>query len=195
MPQKGSTPWSTRTVAEGGTDSPIGDLVPVPDSAQPVIDAGFIDESGKWRLAAAANDGAFTFQDPNQALGAGASMFIDPLDMLAHDFIILAVLDSSGNNINVDLIYQSGAAAPADSPYSAAPFVDTGVNAITWQSNDPGDLTGVMVDILADTSNGLSNTWQFYKIGHLRGTVGQMHIRSNEAADAGTISTAYLRLV
>ena len=71
MPQKGSSPWSTRTTSEGGTDSPVGDLVPVPDSAQPVINAGFIDESGKWRVDATSADRAFTFQDPNQAVRTG----------------------------------------------------------------------------------------------------------------------------
>ena len=115
--------------------------------------------------------------------------------MLNHDFIILALLDSSGNSVNVDLIYTTAAAAPADSPYNSTIFTDTGVNSITWQSNDPGDLTGILVDILADTSNGLANTWQFYKIGHLRGTLGRLQIRSNEGANTGTISSAYLRLV
>jgi len=194
MPQKGSTPWSTRTVAEGGTDSPVGDLVPVPDSAQPVINAGFIDDDGKWRIAAASNDTAFTFQDPAQALAAGASIFIDPVDMLNHDFLILGMLDSSGNEVNVDLVYETGAAVTAG-PYADPTFTDTGVNAYSWQSNDPGDLSGSLVAILNDSSEGLKSTWRFYKIGHLRGTVGKITIRSNEGADAGTISTAYLRLV
>jgi len=194
MPQKASTPWSTRTVAEGGTDSPIGDLVPVPDSAQPVIDAGFIDETGKWRLTAAADDSVFTFQDPAQALGAGASLFVDPIDMLVHDFLIFGIVDTSGNNINVDMIWNSGAAVPLGSPYEASAFTDIGVATTTWRSNDPGDLTGSMIAILSDTSEDLLGTWKFFKIGHLRGTLGQLTIVNNDG-DAGTISTAYLRLV
>ena len=194
MVQKGSTPWSTRTVAEGGTDSPVGDLVPVPDSVQPVINAGFIDESGKWRISAAADDGVFTFQDPSQALGAGATIYIDPINMLIHDLLILAVLDTSGNAVSVSLAYDTGA-APVEGPYANSTFTDTGVFGSVWRSNDPGDLTGTLQNILDDSAETLADTWHFYKIGHLRGTVGKMRITSNEGADAGTISTAYLRLV
>jgi len=71
MPQKASTPWSTRTVAEGGTDSPVGDLVPIPDKITPVVNTGFISLAGKYR-GIPSDDLQFTFQDPNQAMGAGA---------------------------------------------------------------------------------------------------------------------------
>ena len=193
---KGSTPWSTRTIAEGGTDSPVGDLVPVPDSAQPVINAGFIDDSGKWQLAAAANDRAFTFQDPAQALAAGASLYIEGINMLNHDILILGILDSSGNNINIDIFYMCGLAGITGTPYNDTGFDVAGfAEDRTWHSNDPGDGAANLVPILEDGGEALQATWRFYKIGFVRGTVGQLLIRSNEGANAGTISTAYLRLV
>jgi len=194
---KGSTPWSTRTVAEGGTDSPVGDLVPVPDTAQPVINAGFIDESGKWRLAAASNDSTFTLQDPNQALAAGASIYVD-VDMLNHDILIFGILDSSGNTVNVDLAWllPSTGFGPYE-VFQTSP--QPGINGnITWKVNEyPGHsaAAGVLDNILNDTSEDLAATWQFYKIIGLRGATGTVYIHSNEGADAGTISTAYLRLV
>ena len=195
---KGSTPWSTRTIAEGGTDSPVGDLVPVPDSAQPVINAGFIDDSGKWQLAAAADDRAFTLQDPNQALASGANIYVD-VDMLNHDILIFGILDSSGNNINVHL----GWLLPASGfgPYeifqtSPQPGIK-GDN--LWKVNEypghAGSSAGLLDYILNDTSEDLSATWQFYKIIGLRGATGSMKVENKEASDAGTISTAYLRLV
>jgi len=100
--QKASTPWSTRTVAEGGTDSPVGDLVPIPDKITPVVNTGFISLAGKYR-GIPSDDLQFTFQDPSQALAAGADLEF-PVNMLNHDILILAVLDSSGNGINVDLV-------------------------------------------------------------------------------------------
>ena len=187
---KGSTPWSTRTIAEGGTDSPVGDLVPVPDTAQPVINAGFIDASGKWRLAAAADDSIFTFQAPEQALAAGADLEF-AVDMLKHDILILAILDSSGNAINIDIIANNPTTLTG--PY--APFGDVGVNgAQAWLLNKKTD-SGALIALVADTNEDLAPTWEFYKFYQLRGTQIRLVIHNNEGVNAGTISTAYLRLV
>jgi len=197
MVQKASTPWSTRTVAEGGTDSPVGDLVPVPDMVQPVINAGFIDESGKWRLVAAADDSKFTFQDPNQALAAGADQGID-INMLNHDTLIFGILDSSGNNIDVALVWKLPATA-------FGPYLDfvsgsqPGINgSLTWAVNEyPGAVSGAgsLEAIFNDASSVLATTWQLYKIIGMAGTNGTVNVHSNEGSDAGTISTAFLRLV
>jgi len=189
-----STPWSTRTVAEGGTDSPVGDLVPVPDEIKPVVNTGFIANTGKF-TGIAADDLQFTFQDPSQALGAGASIFIDPINMLTHDILIFAILDSSGNAVNVDLILENPTTLLG--PYT--PFGDVGVNGDrNWMVNQypaGGTGTGTLADIFFDGNETLTDTWEFIKVIGLRGTLGRLTIRSNEGADAGTISTAYLRLV
>lgn len=188
MVQKASTPWSTRTVAEGGTDSPVGDLVPVPDEIKPVVNTGFISLAGKY-TGLTADDLQFTFQDPNQALAAGADMEF-PVNMLNHNLFILAVLDSSGNSINVDIIANNP--TTLSGPYS--PFAEVGVNGSqVWQLNKQTD--GTLGNILLDASSGLTAEWQFYKIRDARGTQIRMLIHNNEGVDAGTISTAYLRLV
>ena len=75
--------------------------------------------------------------------------------MLEHDLLILGIVDTSGNDINVDIIYQTGASAPVGSPYEAPGFLDIGITSTSWKSNDPGDLTGSMVNILEDTSEAL----------------------------------------
>ena len=189
MVQKASTPWSTRTVAEGGTDSPVGDLVPVPDEIKPVVNTGFISLSGKY-TGLPSDDLQFTFQDPNQALAAGADMEF-PVNMLRHDILILAILDTGGSNINVDFI----AANPTtlSGPYS--PFGDVGVNGDeVWTLNKNAG-SGALENILDNGSTALSAAWQFIKIFQLRGTQIRMLIHNNEGADAGTISTAYMRLI
>jgi len=191
MVQKASTPWSSRTLAEGGTDSPVGDLVPVPDEIKPVVNTGFIATTGKF-TGLPANDLGFTFQDPNQALGAGATIFID-VDMLVYDTLILAILDSSGNAINIDIIYKNP--ATAQGPYNNATFAIAGIDGgKTWNSNRPKG-EGTLQAILNDTSENLAATWQFFRVDYMRGTVGTINIVSNEGSDAATISTAYLRLV
>jgi hypothetical protein len=190
MVQKASTPWSTRTVAEGGTDSPVGDLVPIPDKITPVVNTGFISLAGKYR-GIPSDDLAFTFQDPSQALAAGADLEF-PVNMLNHDIMILAVLDSSGNNINIDIIANNP--TTLSGPYT--PFADVGVNGSqTWSSNSFRGGGEQLTDICHDTNEDLATTWQFYKILYLRGTQIRLLIHNNEGADAGTISTAYLRLV
>jgi len=189
MVQKASTPWSTRTVAEGGTDSPVGDLVPIPDKITPVVNTGFISLAGKYR-GIPSDDLQFTFQDPNQALAAGADMEF-PINMLNHDILILAMLDSSANNINVDIFGNN----PTTSSGPYTPFQDVGVNgAYIWKLNK-GTVDGVFMELVQDTSETLATTWQFYKLYQLRGTQIRMVIHNNDGSNAGTISTAYLRLV
>jgi len=189
MVQKASTPWSTRTVAEGGTDSPVGDLVPIPDKITPVVNTGFISLAGKYR-GIPSDDLQFTFQDPEQALAAGADLEF-PVNMLNHDMLILAVLDSSGNGINVDLVAKNP--TTVSGPYT--PFADIGINGGNeWKLNKK-TTDGRLVIILQETSQEMAATWSFFKVYELRGTQVRLCIHNNEGANAGTISTAYLRLV
>jgi len=189
MPQKASTPWSARTVAEGGTDSPVGDLVPIPDKIMPVVNTGFISLAGKYR-GIPSDDLQFTFQDPEQALAAGADLEF-PVNMLQHDILILAILDSSGNNINVDIIANNPTTVTG--PYS--PFADVGVNGAQAWATNKNTSNGSLYDLLKDTSEDLNTSWEFLKVSDLRGTQLRFIIHNNEGSDAGTISTAYLRLV
>lgn len=190
MPQKASTPWSTRTVAEGGTDSPVGDLVPIPDEITPVVNTGFISLAGKYR-GIPADDLAFTFQDPSQALAAGADMEF-PVNMLQHEIMILAIVDTSGNTINVDVLANNP--TTPSGPY--APFATLGVNgAYPWKNNSGTLEAGRFDNIVASTNTDLVATWEFFKLTRLRGTQIRLVIHNNDGSNAGTISTAYLRLV
>jgi len=192
MPRKASTPWSARTVSEGGTDSPVGNLVPTPDVLQPVVNTGFIALSGKF-TGNPADDLQFTFQDPSQALAAGADLDF-PVNMLNHNMLILAILDSSGNAINVDIFVNNP--TTVSGPYT--PFADVGINgAFNWKSSSEIKTNSdtLFSPILADASEVLAATWEFFKITHLRGTQLRLLIHNNEGVNAGTISTAYLRLV
>lgn len=193
--RKGSAPWSL-TKDTGLSDAPVsGSPFVEGDEVKPVIDAGYIDGKGLWQISPS-DDLAFTFQDPNQALGAGASMFIEGINMMQHNILILGILDSSGNNININIMYRVGIAGTTGTPFNAGAFSAGGFDAgFSWRSNDPGDNSSSLIPILEDTSEGLESTWRFYKMGFARGTVGQMLLRSNEGANAGTISTAYMRLV
>lgn len=187
--RKGSAPWSL-TKDTGLSDAPVSGAPFVEgDEVKPVIDAGYIDAKGLWQISPS-NDIAFTFQDPSQALAAGATLEF-PVNMLEHDIMILAVLDSSGNNINVDLCAHNPTTGTG--PYS--PFTTVGVNgAALWGLNKRID-GGALTLILEDGDEDLAATWQFYKFFQFRGLQIRFVITNNEGSNAGTISTAYMRLV
>jgi len=197
MPRKASTPWSVRTVSEGGTDSPVGNLVPTPDILQPVVDTGFIALSGKF-TGYPADDLQFTFQDPNQAIAADAEISIEPINMLKHDMLILALLDSSGNSINTSLRWANTGTPSPRTPYDIPEFSGTGVNEGIFKVNEyPGSsgAGGVLDNIFFDTGEGITATWTFIKLIGMRGTVGKLIVKNIESSDAGTFSSAYLRLI
>jgi len=188
--RKGSAPWSL-TKDTGLSDAPVsGSPFVEGDEVKPVIDAGYIDGNGLWQINPS-DDLAFTFQDPNQALAAGADLEFN-INMLNHDILILGVSDSSGNAINVDLL--SNNPTILTGPYS--PFSNLGgVNGdAVWQINK-NRLDGALHPILEDASVALSATWQFFKIDFLKGCAVNFRIHNNDGSNAGTISTAYMRLV
>jgi len=187
--RKGSAPWSL-TKDAGLSDAPVsGSPFVEGDEVKPVIDAGFIDAKGLWQISPS-DDIAFTFQDPDQALAAGADMEF-PVNMIKHDIMILAIVDTSGNNINTDLCVDNPTTLTG--PY--APFATIGGNGDrTWLINKTNN-SGLFSEILSDSNETLAATWQFYKIKELRGTQVRFKIHNNDGSNAGTISTAYMRLV
>jgi len=195
MVRKGSAPWSLDKEAGRG-DAPVNSHpVVTRDKVNATINAGYIDGDGEWQLDRFADDKVFTFQDPSQALGPGADLEIN-INMLNHDITILAILDASGNDINIDIFYQNP--TTLSGPYNAKPFQDTTVfGSQIWKVNSypPGGGSSVLTNILADTGEDTGNTWRFFKVIGLRGTQGNFLIHNNDGANAGIVSTAYLRLI
>jgi len=192
MVRKGSAPWSLDKEAGRG-DAPVNSHpVVTRDKVNATINAGYIDGDGEWQLDRFSDDKVFTFQDPAQALGPGADLDF-AVNMLNHDIMILALLDASGNAINVDIIANNPTTLAG--PYNAKPFQDTAVNgAQNWKLNKSTS-GGGFAEIMADSSESLASTWEFYKIYQLRGTQLRMLIHNNDGANAGIISTGYLRLL
>jgi len=192
MVRKGSAPWSLDKEAGRG-DAPVNSHpIVTRDKVNATINAGYIDGDGEWQLDRFSDDKVFTFQDPAQALGPGADVEFF-VNMLNHDIMVLAMLDAGGNAINVDIIANNPTTLAG--PYKAKPFLDTAVNgAKNWQLNKATD-EGTLYTIMKDTDETLAATWQFYKFFQLRGTQLRMIIHNNEGANAGIISTGYLRLL
>ena len=85
--RKGAAPWSVDYEA-GLADAPVSSHPGVEaDQVKPVIDAGFIDADGSWQIDQVTDDRNFTLTNSAEAVAAGASMFIDPINMLNHDIL------------------------------------------------------------------------------------------------------------
>ena len=195
--RKGAAPWSVDYEA-GLADAPVSSHPGVEaDQVNPVIDAGFIDADGSWQIDKVSNDRSFFLSNQNEAIAAGATMFIEPLDMINHDILILALLDSSGNDINVDIRYMLSSSPTSGSPYDAAFFTADGFTGTKeWTINQVNSAASdTFFAILNDLNETLAATWTFYKMIGAKGTMGNMNIRSNEGANAGTLSAAYMRIV
>ena len=191
MVRKGSAPWSLDKEAGRG-DAPVNSHpVVTRDKVNATITAGYIDGDGEWQLDRFSDDKVFTFQDPAQALGPGADLEFF-VNMLNHDIMILALLDAGGNAINVDIIANNP--TTLEGPYNAKPFQDTPVNGGNqWKLNKKTD--GELGTIVEETSEDLAATWEFFKLYQLRGTQLRMVIHNNDGANAGIISSGYLRLI
>ena len=186
--RKGSAPWSL-TKDTGLSDAPVSGYPFVEgDEVKPVIDAGYIDAKGLWQISPS-DDTAFTFQDPDQALAAGADLDF-PINMLNHSWLIIAILDTSGNNINMDL--NANNPTTPTGPY--APFAEVGVDGdFNWKLNKRTD--GSLDHVLKDVGEDSATTWHFWKVECVRGMQINFRIHNNDGSNAGTISTAYLRLI
>jgi len=196
--RKGSAPWSA-TKEAGLSDAPVsGNPFVEGDEVKPVIDAGFIDEKGLWQINRVSDDQQFTFQDPDQAITPGNAAIIQGVNMLNHDLLIVAVKDSSGDDIDFSVQWRNDLVG-ATGPYTAPIFSDDGVNTgNAWHVNEypgSGGLSGGWDEILATGNELATETWKFYKVIGLRGTLGQVYLYNGDGSDTGIISTAYLRLV
>ena len=124
--------------------------------------AGVVNEDGRviQTHETVAADAEFLFEDRNQAIGPGASLFSNQvLEMDFHDGLIIALLDSSTNNINVDIIYRN----PDSFTGAWSPFEPEGSSVgSTWLTNKI-TTGGELADILLDTGEVLAVTWRFLK--------------------------------
>ena len=119
--------------------------------------------------------------------------------MLNHDTLIIASLDASGNNVSLYYEWMNAIAGISGTPYNAGEFSAAGVReANAWTVNEytgSGGSSGALDEILKSGDRTNYATWTFIKVIGVRGTVGKILITNTDGANAGTISTAYLRLV
>ena len=118
--------------------------------------------------------------------------------MLNHNILIFASKDTSGNTVPLSFTFNNNITG-SGTPYQASEFEATGVQeSVKWTVNEypgGGGTSGALDEILESGNRSQFDTWQFFKVIGLRGTVGKVLITNEDSTNTGTISTAFLRIV
>jgi len=194
--RRGLAPWSL--AREAGVESATVDgTIEVPQSVQPVLDTGFVDERGDWK-GVKSSDKDFIALHTDEAVANNATILTPdinpdgtwPLDMTGYNDIFLAInVTNTGN-------YQMGAVMGPDSnSFANLSPVEPAVLLKGFPiGDDPTDMSALMDDAAENLST--ANVWWIFSImGRLKHQkLLQFSVRNN-SGDISTIHTAFMRLV
>lgn len=110
MPSKrtGYAPWSLTREA-GVLSATVDGTIEVPQSVQPMISTGFVDEKGNWQGEKSSDENFFAFTKhlaiPNgETVLAPATATVDSLDMTGFNDIQIAIRPSNGGNFAITAV-------------------------------------------------------------------------------------------
>ena len=188
----GLAPWSLSR--EAGIESATVDgTIEVPQSVQPVLDTGFVDEDGNWKGTkssdkdfialhldeAIANNGTFLTPDINPD-----STW--PLDMTGYSDIFIAIKPSNAGNYAIEAVMGPDAISFANlSPVNAAAKL-RGTSPETSEALNLYDDIEVLV----------ADVWNIFSIEcRLKGQKLLQFKLTNSSGGISTVETAFMRLV
>tara|TARA_R110000824_G_scaffold368896_1_gene558308 strand:+ start:1326 stop:1916 length:591 start_codon:yes stop_codon:yes gene_type:complete len=108
--RQGLAPWSLSR--EAGIESATVDgTIEVPQTCQPVLDTGFVDEKGNWK-GIKSSDEQFIAFGVDEAIANGATILapqiasgtIWPLDMTGFTNIVIAIKPTNGGNVSITAV-------------------------------------------------------------------------------------------
>ena len=196
MPSKrtGYAPWSLTREA-GVLSATVDGTIDVPQSVQPTINAGFVDEKGNWQGEKSSDENFFAFTKhvaiPNgETVLAPATATVDSLDMTGFSDIQIAIRPSNGGNFAITAVM-----GPDTNTYANL----RPVNAATTLrgAGDLGDYSGATSNLFNDTAESLTvDVWNIFIIKRLLNNQKMMQFKivNNSGADSD-IEVAFLRLV
>jgi len=197
MPSKrtGYAPWSLTREA-GVQSATVEGTIEVPQSVQPTIDTGFVDEKGNWQ-GAKSSDEKFIAMGRDEAIADGATILAPSqtsskwlLDMTGYSDLFIAIKPSRGGNYAITAVMAPDAYSFANlSPVNPATILRGNVFSLpNAYSMDP---------LFKDTAESLTtDVWNIFFIGkRLRGQkLLQFQITNNSGGESN-IDTAFMRLV
>jgi len=188
----GLAPWSLSR--EAGIESATVDgTIEVPQSVQPTIDTGFVDEKGNWK-GVKSDDKDFIALHLNEAIANGGTFLTPdinsdgtwPLDMTGYHFIFLAIKPSNGGNIGIEAVMGPDAINYANlSPVNPA---------TTLRGNE--DFSASIEDLMKDSSETcVVDVWNIFRIDRMQGQKLLQFKLTNSSGGISTIETAFMRMV
>jgi len=191
--RKGLAPWSL--AREAGIESATVDgTIEVPQSVQPTIDTGFVDEKGDWK-GVKSSDKDFIAISTEFGIANGATILAPsvnpdgtwPLDMTGYNSIFVAINTSNGGNYAINAVMGPDAVAFANlSPVDAASLLQGNL----YSKQECQKLFG-------DSSHAL--TVDVWNLIYLQDTLQNQKLLqfqiTNNSGGSADIQTAFMRLV
>jgi len=194
--RKGLAPWSLSR--EAGIESATVDgTIQVPQSVQPVLDTGFVDEKGDWKGVKSSDKDFIAFLT-DEAIANGASILTPdinpdgtwPLDMTGYNDLFIAVKPSNGGNFAIKAVMGPDSVAFANlSPVDAAATLRT--------SADTGGNFPSFYDVMNDAAEAMTaDVWNIYMLQNRASDQKLLQFQiTNNTGDISDIHTAFMRLV
>ena len=194
--RKGLAPWSLSREA-GIESSTVDGTIQVPQSVQPVLDTGFVDEKGDWKGVKSSDKDFIAFLT-DEAIANGASILTPdinpdgtwPLDMTGYNDLFIAVKPSNGGNFAIKAVMGPDSVAFANlSPVDAAATLRT--------SADTGGNFPSFYDVMNDAAEAMTaDVWNIYMLQNRASDQKLLQFQiTNNTGDISDIHTAFMRLV
>ena len=186
-------PWSLTRKA-GVQSATVNGDIEVPQFIQPVLDTGFVDESGNWK-GSKSSDETFFISDKAEAVANGAEVLFpntanaDFIDMTGYSDVIIAILPTRAGNYGTTAVM-----GPDSHSYANLKPVNS-ATALKGTINDAG--APAISNILVDGAEAMTvNVWNIFYIGDRCKNQKLLQFKIlNSSGGNSDIDFAYLRVV
>ena len=192
--RRGLAPWSL--AREAGVESATVDgTIEVPQSVQPTIDTGFVDEKGNWR-GIQSSDKDFIALQTDPAIANGGAILTPsvnpdgtwPLNMAGFRGIFIAIKGTVTGNYKLEAVM-----GPDSNSFANLSPVDPGTP-LRGTYDQPGNTIG---NLLVDNVEILTaDVWEVLSIANLLADQKLLQFQiTNNSGSISTIETGFMRLV
>jgi len=190
--RRGLAPWSL--AREAGVESATVDgTIEVPQTVQPVLDTGFVDEQGNWK-GTKSSDKDFIALHIDEAIANGGVILTPgvnpdgtwPLDMTGYQDIFIAIRPTNGGSYAIEAVM-----GPASNSFANLTPVDA---AATLRGHTTG---AEFSNLFKDTGETLTaDVWNIRSIDSRLSNQKLLEFKiTNDSGGISTIETAFMRIV